>query len=110
MSALPATETSPAPNLPRVTLLYKRYMPMDEQVMHTLETQLARHGFQVFTDRHLTVGVEWAKEIEGRIKRADVVIPIISSGAAQSEMLGYEVEIAHDAAQRANGKPRLFPV
>jgi hypothetical protein len=85
-------------------------MPLDEQVMRMLDTQLTGHGFQVFTDKHLTVGVEWAKEIETSIKSADAVVPIISAGAAQSEMIAYEVEIAHEAAQRSNGRPRLFPV
>ena len=55
----------------------------------------------VFTDKHLNVGVEWAKEIEARIKTADAVIPIISSGAAHSEMIAYEVEIAHESSTAA---------
>src|SRR5690349_13107202 len=102
----PITGSSPL----RVAILYKRFMPLDEQVMRMLETQLTGYGFHVFTDKHLTVGVDWAKEIEARIKSADAVVPIISSGAAQSEMIAYEVEIAHEAAQRANGRPRIFPV
>lgn len=94
----------------RVVLLSKRYMPLDEQVMRTIERHLAGRGFQVFCDQHLPVGVEWAKNIATHLKDADAVIPIISAGAAQSELLAYEIEIAHEAAQRGTGRPMLLPV
>jgi hypothetical protein len=108
MTAAHSSEASKSS--PRIALLYKRYMPLDEQVMRMLETQLTHHGFHVFTDRHLTVGVDWAKEIEKQIKNSDAVIPILSSGSAQSEMIAYEVEIAHDTAQRSQGRPKMLPV
>jgi hypothetical protein len=85
-------------------------MPLDEQILRMLETQLTNAGFQVVTEKNVDVGVDWAKEIEARIKTVDAVVPIISSGAAQSEMIAYEIEIAHEAAQRSNGRPRLLPV
>src|ERR1051326_4406256 len=94
----------------RVALLYKRYMPLDEQLLRMLESQLAACGFQVLTDKNANVGVDWAKEIEARIRSVDAVIPIISGGSAQSEMIAYEIEMAHETAQRANGRPRLIPV
>src|SRR5207253_1499280 len=46
----------------RMALLYKRHAQPDEQLLKWLETQLAAQGHQVFVDRHLTIGVEWAKE------------------------------------------------
>src|ERR1044071_4912424 len=110
MTSTPLSDQGPGQAPVRVVLLYKRYMPLDEQVTRMLETQLGGRGFQVFTDRHLNVGVEWAKEIEAKIKNDDAVIPIISPGAAQSEMIAYEIEIAHEASQRGNGRPRLLPV
>lgn len=98
-----------APGL-RVAILYKRYMPLDEQLVHVLETQLAAAGFQVFTDKHLSVGVEWAKEIERQLREADAVIPLLSASSAQSEMIAYEVELVHEAAQIGGGRPHLFPI
>jgi hypothetical protein len=89
---------------------YKRNMQPDEHVLKRLETQLSAHGHRVFIDRHLTIGMEWAKEIEQQIRNADAVIPLLSAPAVQSEMLLYEVEMAHDASKRQNGKPRLLPV
>jgi DNA-binding SARP family transcriptional activator len=94
----------------RVALLYKRHAQPDEQVLELLEARLAAHGFQVFVDRHLAVGVEWAREIERQIRLADAVIPLLSAAAIPSEMLAYELQIAHEAAQQQRGKPRLLPI
>ncbi|MEW6157698.1 MAG: AAA-like domain-containing protein [Verrucomicrobiota bacterium] len=93
-----------------VALLYKRNATPDAELLQLLEQRLAACGFKIFVDRHLTIGVEWAKEIEKQVRTADAVIPLISAESMHSEMLAYEVEIAHDAAQHQNGKPRLLPV
>jgi serine/threonine protein kinase len=94
----------------QVVLLYKRNAQPDEQVSQMLETQLLRNGYKVFVDRHLMVGMEWAREIEHRICASDAVIPLLSSSSLASDMLSYEIQIAHEASQRQNGKPRLLPV
>jgi len=93
-----------------VALLYKRNAQPDDHVLHLLETQLRANGYRVFIDRHLTVGVEWAREIERQVRGADAVIPLLSALSAQSEMLTYEVQVAHEHAQQNQGKPRLLPV
>lgn len=94
----------------RVALLYKRNREPDETLMRFLETELAVQGYSVFVDRNLLPGLEWAHEIERQLRRADAVIPLLSSAAAQSELLAYELQIAHDAAQEQRGRPRLLPV
>ena len=94
----------------RVTLLYKHDAQPDEQVLKLLETQLAAQGCQVFLDRHLAIGVEWAREIERQVRHSDVVIPLLSAASVSSEMLAYEVQIAQEAAQQQLGKPRLLAV
>src|SRR5262249_34310819 len=93
-----------------VALLYMRHVEPDAQVLTHLEAQLSAHGYRVFIDRHLVVGVEWAKEVEQQVRSAAAVIPLLSAASVQSEMLAYEVEMAHDAAQRQAGQPRLLPV
>ena len=102
--------TSPGVSPLRLVLLYKRNMQPDEQVLKLLETHLLAQGHSVFIDRHLAIGVEWATEIERQVRTADAVIPLLSAASVMSEMLGYEVQIAHDAAQKQHGKPRLLPV
>jgi len=94
----------------QAVLLYKRNAQPDEQIMRALEQNLASQGHQVFVDRHLAVGVEWAREIESKIASADAVIPLLSAASIQSEMLAYEIQLAHSFAERQGGKPRILPV
>jgi hypothetical protein len=117
VAALAGAE-APAPAVPeddgpvenRVVLLYKRGADPDERLLHLLETELKKRGFPVWLDRHLKVGMEWAKAISDRLEKAAAVIPLLSAASIHSEMLAYEVQVAHKASQRTGGKPRLLPV
>ncbi|HET9533518.1 MAG TPA: AAA-like domain-containing protein [Blastocatellia bacterium] len=93
-----------------VALLYKRNASPDDYVLSLLESQLIGQGHRVFVDRHLSIGIEWAREIERQVRTADAVIPLLSASSITSEMLAYEIQIAHDAAQKQNGKPRILPI
>jgi len=64
----------------------------------------------VFVDRHLRIGVEWAREIERQVRESDAVIPLLSAASVQSEMLAMEIQVASEAAQQQFGKPRVLPV
>src|SRR5205807_724420 len=75
----------------RVALLYKRGAQPDERLLQLLEARLTEQGASVFVDRHLAVGVEWAREIERELRTADAVIPLLSAASVGSEMIGYEV-------------------
>ena len=108
--AEPLSTASVRTDTTRAILLYKRNVPLDEQLLRLLETKLAAEGYQVFIDRHLQIGMHWAREIEQRIASADVVIPLLSAFSVQSEMLGYEIQLAHEYAQKQAGKPRTLPI
>jgi len=94
----------------KLCLLYKRGIAPDERLLGLLETHLKNLGHSVFVDRHLTIGVAWAQEIEKQIRQSDAVIPLLSEASVQSEMLSYEVQVARDASRQEPGKPRLLPV
>ena len=94
----------------KIALLYRRKARPDDQVLMLLEKRLSAEGYEVFIDRHITVGVEWAAEIEKQVRGADAVIPLLSEAAVSSEMLEYEIQTAHDAAQHGDGKPSILPV
>src|ERR1700686_2668567 len=94
----------------RVVILYKRHAQPDEQILPLVETDLRSQGYEVFVDRHMSIGVEWAQEIERQVRTADAVIPLLSSASVSREMLTFEVQTAYDAAQKQKGKPRLLPV
>jgi hypothetical protein len=93
-----------------VALLYKRGVLPDEEIVARLERHLGAAGHEVFIDRHLEAGVEWAREIESAIRHADAVVPLLSEASIQSEMLGFEIEHAHEAALARGGRPCLLPV
>jgi hypothetical protein len=94
----------------RVVIVYKRDAYPDEALMRLIAERVEQSGHAVFIDRHLTLGVEWAKEIEREIRQADAIIPLLSAEAAGSEMLGYELEMARDAARERHGRPQLLPI
>ncbi len=102
--------TATATQKTEVVLLYRRDGHPDQELVKFLEGQLGNNGCSVFTDRHLTMGMDWAREIESRIRSADAVIPLLSADSIYSEMLGFEIETAHEAAQLQQGRPRLLPV
>ena len=92
-----------------VIVLYKSNLQPDAHLLGLLNSKLTQRGCEVFFDRHLAIGVEWAREIENRIRRSDAAIVLLSAMSIQSEMIAYEVEIA-DQAQQQSGKPRILPV
>ncbi|EGV27678.1 TIR protein [Thiorhodococcus drewsii AZ1] len=100
----------PEPHGKRLAILYKRRVEPDGRLLQMLESSLTADGHWVFVDRHLRMGVEWAREIESEIRAADAVIVLLSRDSVTSEMLMYEVEIAAKAAHEHEGKPRLLPV
>ncbi|HET6385508.1 MAG TPA: AAA-like domain-containing protein [Armatimonadota bacterium] len=108
-AAKPAEFVSPAK--PRqVAILYKRRAQPDETILAYLEEGLSQRGYCVFVDRHLSVGVEWAREIERQVRDSYAVIPLLSSQSIYSEMLENEIQMAQRSAQEQAGRPQLLPV
>lgn len=93
----------------QIALVYKRNAQPDNELLVYLEKELADRGATIFIDRHLTVGVEWAFEIERQIRSSDALIALISSRSVGSEMLEYEMQTALDEMEK-RGKPRILPV
>ena len=94
----------------RITLLYQANVDLDSRLLHLLQSRLVARGIDVYFDQRLTVGVQWAREIENKISDADAVVILLSPASVQSEMLAYEIEMAHHAAQQRAGRPLRLPV
>lgn len=104
-------EAAEAPSKPeKVAVVYRRNAKPDDYVLELLEHLLRSEGYEVFIDRHMSIGVEWAQEIESQIRTSDAVIPLISEASIASEMMEYEIRSAYDASQKQHGRPRLLPV
>jgi serine/threonine protein kinase len=104
------TVTTRPANERRVCLLHKSNTQPDNHLLELLRSEFSKHGCEVFVDRHLATGVEWARQIEARIRGSNGVIVLLSSGSVPSEMLACEVEIAHQASQEQVGRPLILPV
>ena len=104
-----SSQTTPQTAQKKVTVLYKRNLKPDGDVLHTVEERLDALGFDVFVDRNLRIGIEWARAIETRIRESDAVVAIVSPPALQSEMLEYEMETARDQYEKT-GKPLILPI
>jgi hypothetical protein len=113
-ASAPATPTQAVPaaaakDQKHIVILYRRHAEPDAQVVALIEEHFKGLGHDVFIDRHLRIGVEWAQAIEERIRAADAVVPVVSDASVGSEMMEYEVETAL-AGRQANGKPSIYPV
>jgi len=93
-----------------VAIIYKRGATPDDVLLDFLEKDLRRRGCKVFIDRHLSVGLDWAKAIEQAIRNSDAVIPLLSPASVTSEMLALLLQIADESAQQNKGKPRILPI
>ena len=56
------------------------------------------------------MGLDWARQLEARTRSADVILPILSGSSIHNEMLSFQVESAHEAAQIQQGRPQLLPI
>ena len=101
----PDPETKPL----AVAILYRRNVEPDEALLRRIEAELAARGHQVFVDRHIPIGVDWANEINEKIRRADVVIPLLSARSVQSEMLAWELQRPTTRPRGATGCPESSP-
>ena len=105
-----ASEASTRAQALKVVITYRRGAQPDEKVLAMLEERLGQAKHSVFIDRHLVMGVDWAREIEKRIRTSDAVIALLSAESVRSEMMGFEVEHAQEASQVRQGRPALLPV
>jgi hypothetical protein len=92
-----------------LTLLYARRAQPDEGVAAKLALALRRQGFTVNIDGSQELSVAWARATEQQIRASDAVLFLLSPAAVQSEMLAYELQLAHEAGEEA-GRPRLLAV
>lgn len=94
----------------KIVVLYQRKADQDRYVVRLLEDNLGARGHSVFIDRHIEIGIQWAQEIDQRIREADVVIALMSPTSVVSDMLASELQTADEARQRHGESPRIFPV
>jgi AAA-like domain/TIR domain len=94
----------------KVFISYKRNVDPDQRVAALVCNALQRAGHQVFIDQTLTIGQEWAREIERKVRESDFVIVFLSLASSHSEMVKGEIEIARDQSTNAKTSPQILPI
>jgi hypothetical protein len=94
----------------RVVFLHFRAALRDEELVERLAEHFAGHGCNVFWDRHVAIGPNWAREFERRIREADAIVPLVSEASIRSETLAQMLKIAGEASAEQAGFPRILPV
>ena len=90
----------------RIFISYRHVKP-DEDLAKVFESELKRNGFQVFVDRNMGIGAEWAGEIDRRLKKVDFFLVLLSEESIRGDRVRQETELGHELKQR--GKLRILP-
>lgn len=94
----------------RIFISYKRESEEDEQVAAQVCAALSRRH-EVFIDRNIPVGTNWAARIDAELQRADFVIAFLSARSVVSEMVLGEINRAYQLAkERPDQRPAILPV
>jgi hypothetical protein len=93
---------------PRIFISYKRGSEPDELVAAALVEALGRRH-EVFIDKVMLPGTDWAACIEMKLREADFFVPLLSARSVNSEMVKGEIEMAH-AFGKGAGRPAILPV
>jgi WD40 repeat protein len=110
----PAVEppTSPAANQPPRNV-YISYSHQDERYARELETYLAplrRDGLiTTWTDRQVSPGQEWRREIEAAIVNADLILLLVSPDFLASDFIVNQ-ELPRMLARRQSGSATVVPI
>ncbi|MUG92060.1 TIR domain-containing protein [Scytonema sp. UIC 10036] len=92
-----------------IFISYKRNADPDEAVAIELYHSLSQHH-EVFIDQRMMVGTRWAECIEKQLRQSDFLIVFLSSHSVHSEMVGLEIQRAHELGQLQGGRPAILPV
>lgn len=91
----------------RIFLAYKR--GADDEVALRIFAHLKKLGHHVFIDRTMLVGTAWAERIDDEIRNCDYLIALLSASSVNSEMLLYEIELAHQL-YKEKLRPATLPI
>lgn len=106
--ALPEPPTEQIAVTPaRIFIAYKR--GADDKLALEMFKYLSRLGHHIFIDRLMVIGTAWAERIEEEVRKADYLIVLLSASSVNSEMIRYEIELAHRLSKE-NGRPLTLPV
>ena len=95
-----------------LTLFYS-YSHKDETLRNQLDTHLKilqrQKLIQTWHDRCIVAGTDWSKEIDDNLKRADIILLLISADFIASDYC-YEIELKQAMKRHHAGDTRVIPI
>ncbi|MGH8577204.1 MAG: toll/interleukin-1 receptor domain-containing protein [Gammaproteobacteria bacterium] len=85
-----------------------RHVDPDQGLADELYRSLVARGHEVFIDKRISIGTEWAREIQQAIAKARFFVVVLSAESILSDMLRQEVALAHE--RRRAGALTILPV
>ncbi|MGH8547033.1 MAG: AAA-like domain-containing protein [Methylococcales bacterium] len=73
-----------------------------------MEEALIVDGCEVFVDRRMLLGSEWAAEIDRQLRAAEFFVVLLSAESIRSDMVRQEIKLAHELKRR--GSLRILPI
>src|SRR5262249_37775352 len=103
------SDSSSAKQKARIFISYKHKIEPDQKVVDQV-VQALEPFHTVFIDKKILPSLEWGKWIQDRIGESDFLIVFLTGQSVGSEMVRGEIELAHELAQKHDGRPRIIPV
>lgn len=89
------------------------YAREDEALLDKLKAQLAalqrQQLIEVWHDRNISAGTEWAKEIYKYLNTADIILLLVSSDFMSSDYC-YSIEMSRAMERHERSEARVIPV
>ncbi len=92
----------------KIFISYKRNVPMDESIADSIIKAFSEE-YDLFIDRKMPVGTNWADRIEGEIRSSEFFVVLLSQDSIHSEMVEGEIETACRYGGQ-HGTPQILPV
>ena len=87
--------------------VFLSYAHSDERVAQSIAEGLKRVGLNVWYDRQILPGSDWADQVSRALRQADAMVVLVSPGAAASKQVHWEIDYALGQTAFKN---RLIPV
>ena len=92
-----------------IFISYKHVAP-DQDLTHFIAQALQERGHHVFVDTQMLVGTRWVEEIERQLRAADFFVVLLSSESIRSEMVRWEVKLAHQLVRQEKKQFTILPI
>jgi len=84
------------------------YSSHDRDVAERIRHDLKQHGFNVFYDKEILPGEQWAQRVGQELKRAENILVLLSPSYLNSAWATEELQAA--ALSESEGRARIIPV